>query len=91
MIKSLKYKPEAPMKWITQVENFTIRATFIVYFSLPQLSPTRSVMWKCHMSDSTEGQYDIIIGINILKTMGIEIIFSHNVKAYSEETYQGFT
>ena len=55
MIKSLKYEPEAPMKWIAQVENFTIRATFIVYFSLTQLSTTRSVMWKCHMSDSTEG------------------------------------
>ena len=49
-----------------------------VEFTLPKFSVTKSVMWKYHLDDSTNDQYNIIIGRDLLRTLGINREFSDN-------------
>ena len=43
------------------------------------------------MNDSTEGHYNIIIGRDLLTTVGIDIKFSDNAIEWSEGPQQGCT
>ena len=54
------------MQWHTQAGNITTNIKVEVDFTLPALSATNVVMWKCHMDDSAKGRYDIIVGRDIL-------------------------
>ena len=56
----------APMQWNTQAVNITTNLKVTIYFTLPALSPTNFVKWKCHVDDSAKGRYDIILGQDLL-------------------------
>ena len=45
-----------------------------VKLSLPVISATNIVAWKCHLDDSTAGRYNIIIRTDLLTELGIYII-----------------
>ena len=49
-----------------QAGNVTTNHKVKVDFTLPALSVTNVVMWKCHMDDSAKGRYDIILGQYLL-------------------------
>ena len=65
---SLKISPEkyAVIQWHTQAGNITTNLKVKVYFTLPVLSTTNGVTWKCHADDSAKSIYDMILGRYIL-------------------------
>ena len=65
------------MQWKTQAGNFiTIEKSDIDFF-LPKLSGTKSVRCKCHVDESTERRYDIILDIYLMD-LKLYIKFSKN-------------
>ena len=52
-------------------------------FTLPALSVTSVMTWKCHADESTRGRYDMIIGRYLLIELGLNIKKSqHVIEAY---------
>ena len=54
------------MQWHTQAVNVTTNHKVKVDITLPALSATNVVTWKCHVDDFAKGRYDIILGRHIL-------------------------
>ena len=52
----------AMMQWHTQDGNITTNIKVKVDFTLPALSATNVVMWKCCVDDSAKGRYNMILG-----------------------------
>ena len=46
-------------------------------------------MRKCHVDNSTNGRYDIILGIYLLNALGLDLKFSENIVIGIEVTYEG--
>ena len=44
------------MQWHTQAGNITTNLKVKVDFTLPELSATNAVTWKCHVDNSTKGR-----------------------------------
>ena len=49
------------MKWNTQDGDITTNIKVDVKFTWPELSATNVVTWKCHISDSIKGRYNMIL------------------------------
>ena len=58
---------QVPMQWHTQAGNITTNIKVKVYFTLPALSMTNVVTWKCHVDDFAKVRYNMILGQDILK------------------------
>ena len=54
------------IQWYTQAGNITTNIKTEVDFTLPRLSATNPVMWKCHVDGYTKGIYNMIIGRYLL-------------------------
>ena len=59
ILHPIKY---AVTQWKTQAINITTNLKVKVDFTLPALSATKSVTWKCHVDDSTRSRYNMILG-----------------------------
>ena len=62
-IKPWKYDV---MQWHLQAGNITTDLKVKVDFTLPALSATNFVTWRCHVDDSAKGGYDMILGRDLL-------------------------
>ena len=50
--------------------------------TLPAFRSKNIVTWNCHVHDSVKGRYDMILGSNIFRALGLNIKFSeHIIKA----------
>ena len=58
---------------------------------LPDFSATKIVTWKCHVNESTNDKYDMILGRYLLTALGLEIIFSENFMIGGEVPYKGWS
>ena len=65
--------------WETQAGNFTTSNKVNVEFFLPEFSATEIVTWKCYVDESTKSIYDMILGRDLLTTLGLDLKFSDNV------------
>ena len=66
LVGKLSLEKDDVMQWHTQAVNITNNIKVKVYFTLPALSMTNVVTWKCHVDDSARGRYDMILGQYIL-------------------------
>ena len=66
LVEKLSLEKDDVMQWHTQAVNITNNIKVKVYFTLPALSMTNVVTWKCHVDDSARGRYDMILGQYIL-------------------------
>ena len=64
------------MKWQTQARNITTNLKVNVYFTLPALSATNVVTWKCHMDKFAKGRYEMILGRDLLTKLGLNLTFT---------------
>ena len=48
-------------------------------FTLPTLSVTNVVIWKCHLDDSAKGRYDMILGQDLFTELGLSLKFSDHI------------
>ena len=62
LVNKLGLKKDAVMQWQTQAENITTSFMVQVVFTLPKLSVTNVMTWKCHVYDSSWGRYYMILG-----------------------------
>ena len=60
-----------------------------VDFCLPEFSVTKIVTWKCHVDESTNSSYNMILGRDLLATLGLAIRFYKNVMHGGEGPYKG--
>ena len=46
-----------------------------IYLCSTEFSATKIMSWKCHMDKKTNSRYDMILGRDLLTTMGLDLIF----------------
>ena len=46
-------------------------------------------MWKCHLDESTTNRYDMILGRDLLTTLGLDLAFFENVIHGGQGPYKG--
>ena len=54
------------MQWQKQARNIITTFKVRLNFTLPALSATNVMMWKCYVDDSYKGRYDVILGRDLL-------------------------
>ena len=79
------------MQWHIQAGNDTTNIQVNIYLTLPALSATNFVTWKCHADDSAKGRYDMILGRYILTELGLNIKFFDHVIEADDGTFIGST
>ena len=47
-------------------------------------------MWKCHVDESTNGRYDMILGRELLTALRLDLKFDEKVIIGAERPYEGF-
>ena len=57
------------MQWHTQAVSISTNLKVNIDMILPELSVTKIVMWNCHVDDSSEGRYYVVLGRNILTAL----------------------
>ena len=62
LIKKLKPKEDTVMQWNTQAGKFTTNMKVKIYCTLPEFRVTKIVAWNCHVDNSANIRYNIIIG-----------------------------
>ena len=70
-VKNVHPEKYSAMRWHTQAWNITTNHKVKVYFSLPALSATNVVTWKCHVDDSNKGRCGAIFEQNLLTELGL--------------------
>ena len=76
--------------WETQSGKLMTSRKVNIDFCLPNFSVTKIVTWKCHVEKSTNGRYDMILGRDLITTLGLDIIFSEGVIICRKIPYKGF-
>ena len=66
LVKKTAPEKYSRMQCHTQAGDITNNLKVKVDFTLPTLSVTNVVTWKCHVDEYSRGGYDIIIGQDIL-------------------------
>ena len=79
LVEKLHPEKYAVIQWHTQAVNITTNLKVKLYFTLPALSATNVVTWKCHMGDYTKGRYNMILGRDLLTKLGLNLKFSEHV------------
>ena len=79
------------MQWQTQAGNITTNFKFRVDFTLPALSATNVVTWKCHVDDSTKVSYDTILGIYLLTELVLNLNFYDHIIEADDGPFIGAT
>ena len=72
----LKKSNLKPVLWTTPAGDVTTNRSCKSQLSLPELHPDRIIEWDFHVANSL-GAYDMIIGRDMLKFLGIDIRFSN--------------
>ena len=49
------------MQWHTQAGNITTNQKVKINVTLPELSATKKLMWRCHLDDSAKGRYEMVL------------------------------
>ena len=66
LVKNINLQKYDVMQCHTQSGNITTNIKVKLDFTLPTLSATNVVTWKCHVDDSSKGRYDMILGRDLL-------------------------
>ena len=72
-------KKNTVMQCHTQVGNITTNLKGKIDFTLTELRTTKNVTWNYHVDDFAKGIYEMILGRDLLKELGINIKLSQYV------------
>ena len=75
--------------WETQAGKFMTSKKVNIDFCILEFSATKIVTWKCHVDESTNGRYEMILVIYLLTALGLDLKFSYNVIIGGEGPYKG--
>ena len=79
------------MQWQTQAENITTNLKVKVDFTLPALSATNVVTWKCHVYEYAKGRCNVILGRYLLIELGLSLKCFEHVTESDDGTFKGST
>ena len=71
----LRTKESTTTAWNTMAGTFHTNKTAKIQFALPEFNDTAVIEHKAHVTKNL-GNYDIIVGGNLLKTIGMDIKYS---------------
>ena len=79
--KKLKIKTAgSSTQWTTAAGSFQTSQKCKIDFVMPELSSTQKCMWEVHLKPAKVSlRYDMIIGRDLLRTLGIQLNFNENV------------
>ena len=69
--------------------KFTSSKKVNIDFFSPEFSATKIMTWKFNVDVSTNGRYDMILGRDLLTSLGLDLNFYENVIIGGEGTYKG--
>ncbi len=73
------------MRWLTRGENFHTEYRSKVQLSLPKFLDQKLIKWLVYVDDSTtDFNYDIIIGRDLLKELGILLDFGKEMMIWQD-------
>jgi hypothetical protein len=75
-VKKLNLRNETVATWNTAAGQIKTSERCVVHFSLPEFSPTRTIVWDMHVSTLDNIQYDMIIGNDLLESLKIDLKYS---------------
>ena len=75
--------------WEIQARKFTTSKKVKIHICLTEFSVTKMVTWKLHVDESTNGRYNMILGIDLLTALGLDLKFSENVIIGGKGPYEG--
>ena len=81
------YKNPTPTKWSTMGGTFTTKRKALLEFKLPKFSTNKTVEWVCHVDETTavtKAQYDMIIGTDLMSSLGIDIQFGSKIICWED-------
>ena len=73
------------VKWTTPAGDVTTTTTVIAEFRMTELHEDKDIVWYCHVTKSL-GNYDMIIGRDLLEFLGIDTRFSNQTVAWDYAT-----
>ena len=79
------------MQWKTQAGNITTNINVEIYFTLPAISAANVVTWHCHVDESDKGRYNMTLGQDILKELGLNLKCSEHVVEADDGPFKGST
>ena len=79
LVFKLYLEKYAMMQCHMQVGNIITNLKVKVDFNLPSLSATNVMTWKCHVDDSANGGYDMILGRYLLTELELNLKFSDHI------------
>jgi hypothetical protein len=71
---NLKTLSAEPTRWTTSAGTFNTNKQAIIHINLPELHQKKTITFNCHIAP-TLGEYNIIIGRDILRQLGIILNF----------------
>ena len=71
----------------TQSGKFTTSKKEDIDLCLPEFSATKIITWKFHVEKSTIGRYGMILGRDLLTTLGLDFKFYDNFIIVGGGTY----
>ena len=78
VVSQLEKHTGSKSKWKTKSGSFSTNKTCRVVFTLPAFHKNKEINWIAHVdeSDQSHSRYDLIIGRDLMKTVGIDILNS---------------
>ena len=73
----------------TQSGNFMNSKKVNVDFCLLEFSATKNVMWKFHVDEYKIGRYGMILGRDLLNSLGLDLKFFENITIGGKGPYEG--
>ena len=83
LVNKLRIRQTAPTEWNTAAGLFTMSQKTVIRFMLPELHEKRIIEYKVHVTD-TESRYDMIMGRDLLSTLGITLNFQNESIIWDE-------
>ena len=72
-------KEAAKNIWETQYRKFMTSRKANIVFCLPEFSTARIVTFRCHVDESNNSIYYMILGRDLLTSLGLDLKFSKNI------------
>ena len=85
-VEKLRLKQQRdPLKWKTAAGELSTNYQVDIEFSLPELHESRMVQWTVHVT-KTCGNYDLILGRDIMRELGLTFSFLTCTTTWDENT-----
>ena len=75
-VANLRLKNDATTKWLTSAGEFVTKKQVDAHYMLTEFHEARVIQSRLHVIEGPSSRYDMILGRDVLKELGIDIKFS---------------